>query len=64
MTNSTDALKILFIVNPKSGKNDTDWASVIREHFNDQSVQAEILELEKDCDPRVISRKIQEFQPD
>ena len=64
MTDSTDALKILFVVNPKSGKNDSDWDEIIRDHFKDDPAEVEILQMEEDCDPATIAKKITEFKPD
>jgi diacylglycerol kinase (ATP) len=63
MMDSTNLLKILFIVNPKSGKTETDWKETIRDHFTDSSHQTDILQLEEDCDPKIISDKISEFKP-
>jgi YegS/Rv2252/BmrU family lipid kinase len=63
MNDSTNLLKILFIVNPRSGKTETNWVQTITDHFNDLSYQTDILQLEEDCDPKIISKKIDEFKP-
>ncbi|RYY43768.1 MAG: diacylglycerol kinase family lipid kinase, partial [Chitinophagaceae bacterium] len=63
MSESSPPLKILFVVNPQSGKTDIDWLQIITDHFAEETATAEILELEKDCDPEVISKKIDEFKP-
>ena len=63
MSIPTEALKILFIVNPKSGKTETNWVETIEEYFEKLHIQKDILQLEEDCDPKVISTKITEFKP-
>lgn len=57
-------MKILFIVNPKSGKNDVDWQRTIHEYFADGVADIDILQLEENCDPSVITDTISSFQPE
>ena len=64
MTDKTSRLKILFIINPKSGKDTVDWPQLITEHFADGAIDTDQLQLEKDCDPKVIAGKIDSFKPD
>ncbi|RYY68707.1 MAG: diacylglycerol kinase family lipid kinase [Chitinophagaceae bacterium] len=63
MTDKPSSLKLLFVVNPKSGKTDTDWLQLITDHFKEENAEADILELEEDCDPEVIAKKISESKP-
>ena len=56
--------KILFIINPKSGKNDSDWEQIIEQHFESLDVDTDSLLLEEDCDPATIAEKIASFKPD
>lgn len=56
-------MDILFVVNPKSGKNDVDWETTIRDHFAGGKVNIDILQLEENCDPSVIADRISSFQP-
>ena len=57
-------LKILFVINPKSGKKDTDWQQLINDHFAESGITVEQLLLEENCDPEIITGKIRSFQPD
>ncbi|MBC7936329.1 MAG: YegS/Rv2252/BmrU family lipid kinase [Rhizobacter sp.] len=63
MTDKTSNPKILFIINPKSGKDDLDWSQLITDHFAGLTIETDLLQLEKDCDPAVINKKIDSFQP-
>ncbi len=48
----------LFIVNPGSGKNNTDWEAEIRDFFDQRQDDIEIFKLPDDCEPDVIKDKI------
>ncbi|MBO9657580.1 MAG: YegS/Rv2252/BmrU family lipid kinase [Chitinophagaceae bacterium] len=48
----------LFIVNPGSGKNNTDWEAEIRSFFDQREEEIEIFELPEQCEPDVIKDKI------
>lgn len=64
MTDKDSPLKILFIINPKSGKNDIDWEKTIHDHFTDGIVLVDTLQLEENCAPSFITDKISSFRPD
>jgi len=56
-------LRILFIINPGSGNDDTDWPVLIREYFTPLDHSIELFELPEKCDPRSIKEKIEHFAP-
>lgn len=41
--------KVLFIINPGSGNNKTDWKKEIEDYFTDNPTSIELFELPKDC---------------
>jgi diacylglycerol kinase (ATP) len=49
MKKDTAVLKLLFIVNPGSGSNDTDFKTVITGFFEGQEHHFEIYELPDKC---------------
>jgi diacylglycerol kinase (ATP) len=49
---------ILFIVNPNSGNNHTDWKELIHKNFEGDNFRVHILELEENMDPLIIKDKI------
>jgi diacylglycerol kinase (ATP) len=49
MTVEEKGMKLLFIVNPGSGSDDTDFKTVITDFFRGGAHEAEIYELQKDC---------------
>ena len=51
-------MKLLFIINPASGSNETDFKSAIGTYFQDSGHDAELFELPKDCDPDQLRNKI------
>lgn len=55
---------MLFVVNPKSGKDDLDWAKSINDFFTTVDVETELLQLEQNCDPQTIADRIESFKPD
>ncbi|RYD79326.1 MAG: diacylglycerol kinase family lipid kinase [Sphingobacteriales bacterium] len=64
MTTPDNPAKILFVINSKSGKNDTDWEQLINDHFKESSIAIQLLQLEENCDPGVINDAINSFAPD
>ena len=56
-------LKILFVINPVSGNNTTDWPSLIAAFFKDLNHTIELFELKDDCKPETIKEKINQFNP-
>lgn len=55
--------KILFIINPVSGKNNTDWASLIADYFKETQHLIKIYELTKACNQETIKEQIKLFLP-
>lgn len=50
--------KILFIINPGSGKNSNDWPKLIGDYFNSSEHEIELFELPADCSTEQIKNKI------
>ncbi|MEP7110008.1 MAG: YegS/Rv2252/BmrU family lipid kinase [Ferruginibacter sp.] len=62
--NGTKEVKLLFIINPASGNNTTDWELVIQNHFNGKPAQISFLNLAKSCSTQVITERIKAIKPD
>jgi diacylglycerol kinase (ATP) len=58
------ALKLLFIINKGSGKDDTDWKKLIQDYFEPSDHAVELFDLPDSCDPKDIQQKIDETKPD
>ncbi len=58
------ALKLLFVINKGSGKDDTDWKTSIRDYFEPKGHTAELFELPDSCNPQDVEKKIREVMPD
>jgi YegS/Rv2252/BmrU family lipid kinase len=58
-----DNLKILFIINPASGSNTTNWALMIADYFKSMPFIVEIYQLTKACNQATIKEKIKLFLP-
>ena len=50
--------KILFIINPGSGKNNIDWKQEIETFFKGQHFETEIIELPNPCKPEVLREQV------
>ena len=59
-----DNFKLLFVINPVSGNNNTAWADVISEYFAGLQHSIELLELDENCESNTIINKIDSFKPD
>jgi diacylglycerol kinase (ATP) len=60
-----NGLKLLFIINPGSGKKKMDWGNIFPDFFKDKpSYTIELYELPRDIEPSVICKKIDQAQPD
>ena len=57
-------LKILFFINPNSGKQDIDWEQEIKVFFKELSFSVEIVLLNKNFKPKDLLLKIEQSQPD
>ncbi len=62
--NDLDTLKLLFIINPRSGSNNADWKTVIEEYFQNSGHILNWVLLDRHIDPKDIKKRIAEFQPD
>lgn len=56
--------KLLFIINPGSGNNDTEWTPLIKKYFLETGHIIDFFNLTKDCDQEKIKDKIADFLPD
>ena len=57
-------IKMLFVINPGSGNNTTDWANLIKDHFeSSKEFLLEIMDLGDNCDVDDIRQKINSFDP-
>ena len=63
MSNSSN-LKLLFVINPVAGSNDTSWEELIRNYFTGKPFTVEYFILEKKPDIEGIRKKIKEFSPE
>jgi len=62
--NEMKSLKLLFIINPKSGNNTTDWHQQIQNYFkSSNNYHIELFDLPNPCDPEKVKQKIHEYQP-
>lgn len=62
--NPETSLKLLFIVNPGSGSEDTDFNQLIPDFFKDQPHSFEIFELPEQCNPDQIKSAISQSGAD
>ncbi len=58
------ALKMLFIINPGSGNNPTDWPTLITDHFKGHSHILKIYQLDDKCTTDMIKATMEQFKPD
>lgn len=56
-------LKLLFVINPVAGPNDTSWEEIIRNYFTEKPFSVEYYILGKQPDIEGIKKKIKEFSP-
>jgi YegS/Rv2252/BmrU family lipid kinase len=61
--NETSSLKVLFIINPKSGNNGTDWQRQIQDYFKFSNHCIKIYKLPDACNPEQIKQEIDGYQP-
>lgn len=61
--NVTNSLKILFIINPKSGNHATDWHQLINNYFKSSGYTIELFDLPGSCTPELIKQKVEDYQP-
>ncbi len=54
----------LFIINPASGSNNSDWVSILETHFKDKQVNTTLFTLSKNCTPAEIKEMITKTKPD
>lgn len=59
-----DRLKILFIINTRSGNQSINWEKEIRNYFQSLDFCIQIYTLDPGCDPQKIEDKIAAFSPD
>ena len=61
---SNNRQKLLFVINPQSGKKPPDWEGIIREYFKKLPHQVVIFKLIGNNDTELIRQKIDELSPD
>ncbi|MBC7867253.1 MAG: diacylglycerol kinase family lipid kinase [Gloeobacteraceae cyanobacterium ES-bin-316] len=57
-------LKILFVINPGSGNNNTNWPGVIENYFAPLHHSIELFMLPDNCDVTMIEDKLLQFDPE
>lgn len=62
--NPTVPSKILFVINPGSGNNSTDWQAVISDFFKDQPMEIALLQLDGACSSQPVKDKLSSYKPD
>lgn len=60
----TNALKLLFIINKSSGKDDKDWPQLIQDHFKETEHCIDLYVIPDNCVPKDIKQKANEAKPD
>lgn len=61
---SATFLKLLFIINPGSGNNKTNWSKEITTFFSGLPYAIELFEIPDPCAPSLIAEKIKSVTPD
>ena len=61
---SNDHQKLLFVINPRSGKKPLDWEKIIHDHFKKLPHQVIIFNLLGNNDAELLKQKINELSPD
>lgn len=64
MSSSNNVPNLVFIVNPSSGNNSTDWNDVITTHFKDKPLSAIVYTLSKECSLQDLKDTIQSMKAD
>ena len=60
---ASEKTKLLFIINPGSGKGKTDWTKEITSFFADKPFEIELLDLPNPCKPELLKQKIAGVKP-
>ncbi|MEJ7588359.1 MAG: diacylglycerol kinase family protein [Ferruginibacter sp.] len=60
---ATNNSRILFIINPGSGNNATDWPKLIQDYFASLEHTIELFHLPDDCDLNKLKEKVTAFSP-
>lgn len=59
-----DSLKLLFVINPRSGKNKVDYRAAIDSYFKNLSHQIHYFLLEEKVDENYLQKSLDELKPD
>jgi diacylglycerol kinase (ATP) len=59
---TSEATHLLFVINPGSGKNDTDWSTLINEYFSQKGITYELFGLTNPVDKAHLSEKLRTSQ--
>ena len=58
-----NTIKLLFIINPKSGNSKINWTAEIENYFANSINTIELYQLTQDCNIETIQEKIKSFSP-
>jgi YegS/Rv2252/BmrU family lipid kinase len=58
------ALKLLFIINKGSGKDDNDWQTLIRNYFEPTPHSAELFDMPDECCMEDLEKQVEKVRPD
>ena len=61
---NTSLSKLLFIVNPASGSNKTDWNKLISDYMKSLNISFELFSMPQSCSTKEIKQKVDEYKPD
>src|SRR5687768_2506542 len=56
-------MKLLFIINPGSGKNTTNWRSFVEEFFTGGEHEIKVVMLDDSCSLELTKTQIEDFKP-
>jgi diacylglycerol kinase (ATP) len=62
--NEGQKTSLLFVINPGSGSNSTDWHEEIKGFFTTRDVPVKLLDLDESCSPDPVKKAIDAFRPD
>ena len=63
MVASNNVPNFLFVINPASGKTNTDYNSIISDYCNQKQLQAIVYDLPQSCDLHELKKKIEQVKP-
>ncbi|MEO6584334.1 MAG: YegS/Rv2252/BmrU family lipid kinase [Ferruginibacter sp.] len=64
MSVQENKVKILFVVNPVSGPNNTSWEEIIQKYFSERNTAIEIFMLDEKPDEAALEKRIKILEPE